>query len=175
MKALPLWQPYAQLIALGKKRIVTRGWTPPASLIGQTIAIHATAGGLSKRDELELLARNECIYDALRHLAPEIDGDPRVVARDIREQLPRGAVIATARLVRVARISAHGADRLALLNPEEHAFGDYTPGRFAWILDGAQALAAPVPAKGRQGIFDVPDHRLPGIPAQLPLEESEAA
>ena len=172
MKALPLHQPWAQLVALGKKRIETRAWTPPASLFGTTIAIHATAGGLSKRDELALIERNECIYDALKHLAdapadPCLDGAKAIAAR-----LPRGAVICTVRLVRVTQISAHGADRLALLNPEEHAFGDYTPGRFAWILDSAQALAAPVPTTGRQGIFDVPDHHLPGIPAQLPLDEA---
>jgi hypothetical protein len=43
VKALPLWQPWASLVALvGAKRVETRHWPAPPRLIGQRIAIHAT-------------------------------------------------------------------------------------------------------------------------------------
>ena len=41
MKAITLWQPWASLIAAGAKTIETRTWSPPHSLIGQPLAIHA--------------------------------------------------------------------------------------------------------------------------------------
>lgn len=41
MKAISLWQPYASLIAAGKKTIETRTHSRRRSLAGQRIAIHA--------------------------------------------------------------------------------------------------------------------------------------
>ena len=34
----------------------------------------------------------------------------------------------------------------------ELAFGDYTPGRFAWILEDVRQLPEPIPAKGQLGL-----------------------
>jgi hypothetical protein len=36
------------------------------------------------------------------------------------------------------------------------AFGDYSPGRWAWLLRDAQPLNQPVEMKGRQTFFDLP-------------------
>ncbi|WP_222427945.1 hypothetical protein [Sporomusa sp. KB1] len=36
---------------------------------------------------------------------------------------------------------------------QEIAFGDWTPGRYAWILDNVR-LIEPVPAKGRQRLWE---------------------
>ena len=41
MKALTLHQPWASLIADGRKTIETRSWPPPRTLVGERIAIHA--------------------------------------------------------------------------------------------------------------------------------------
>lgn len=41
-------------------------------------------------------------------------------------------------------------------------FGDFTPGRYAWLLDNVRPID-PVPMKGAQGLRDVPD----GIAAQI--------
>ncbi len=41
MKAITLIQPWATCIAWYGKRIENRSWAPPASLIGQRIALHA--------------------------------------------------------------------------------------------------------------------------------------
>ena len=35
-------------------------------------------------------------------------------------------------------------------------FGDYAPGRWAWLLRDVKALKPPVPMKGQQGFFDLP-------------------
>jgi hypothetical protein len=35
----------------------------------------------------------------------------------------------------------------------EVPFGDYTPGRFAWVLAAVRALAEPIPARGAFGLW----------------------
>lgn len=35
-------------------------------------------------------------------------------------------------------------------------FGDYSPGRWAWLLTDVKPLDPPVAVKGRQGFFDLP-------------------
>ena len=37
---------------------------------------------------------------------------------------------------------------------DQRAYGDFTPGRFAWLLENIEALPVPVPAKGRQGLWN---------------------
>lgn len=138
MIALPLWQPWATLIALGHKRIETRSWAPPARIVGQRIAIHACKGGMSKRDEAATLAIPE--------FAAVLDG----------VELPRGAIVATARLVRYRQFDDDWVAKLEQSRPAEVAFGDYTAGRYGWIFDEVRPLAEPVPATGRQGVFPLP-------------------
>ena len=41
----------------------------------------------------------------------------------------------------------------------ERAFGN-DPGRFGWILEDVRPLAKPVPFRGAQGFFNVPDSLL---------------
>lgn len=37
---------------------------------------------------------------------------------------------------------------------DQRPFGDFTPGRYAWLLTDVAPLAEPIPAKGRQGLWD---------------------
>lgn len=145
MRALPLWQPWAQLVAVGAKRVETRHWRAPGPLIGQRIAIHAT----KTRDHLAL-----CCEDPFAGYLPDL------------EALPLGAIVATVVIDRCAAITPASAAVLEVQSPDEFAFGDYTPGRFAWVLRDVAQLAEPVPCRGRQGIFDVPDELLGVEPPQ---------
>lgn len=144
MKALPLWQPWASLVAGGAKRIETRHWKAPAWLVGQRIAIHAT----KRTTELwicELHPFTEYIDDA--------------------KALPLGAIVATATLARCAPMTEQGIAKLQAEQPHEHAFGNYAVGRFAWVLHDVERLPEPIPFRGAQGVFDVPDHLLTGATA----------
>jgi hypothetical protein len=147
VKALSLWQPWASLIApparadddrpvVGGKRVETRGWPAPRWLIGERIAIHA-----SKREsELWL-----CLTDPFSVYVPE------------PEDLPRGYLIAHARLDRCSEMTEEAIARLEVEQPHEYAFGLYEPGRFAWVLRDVRRLVDPIPYRGRQKLFDVPD------------------
>ena len=147
MKALPLWQPWASLVALGAKRVENRGY-PPWRLglhLGQRIAIHAT-----KTDR-------ELRFCELEYFCDHVP-DASV--------LPLGALIATCTLARAAQITDASSKALHERNPQEYAFGDYTSGRWAWVLADIEQLPGPVPFRGSQGTFDVPDDLAGHVAAQ---------
>jgi hypothetical protein len=67
---------------------------------------------------------------------------------------PLGAIIATCRLVACEHTDAVLARGISSM---EEAFGNYGPGRYAWRLEDIEPLPEPVPYRGAQGFFDVPD------------------
>lgn len=129
MKALTVRQPWAMLIALGIKQFETRSW---ATSHRGPLAIHSSAR--CSRKLLEELARDPQYNQVLSHFPA----------------LPLGCVIATVDLVDCIRITEGSA--VAVL-PQERAFGDYTPGRFAWKLVNVAKLP-PFKAKGHLGLWD---------------------
>lgn len=62
MKALTLWRPWPWAILHGGKRIENRSWAPPASIVGQVIALHA---GKRWDDDgaLTIALRSRCMPD----------------------------------------------------------------------------------------------------------------
>jgi hypothetical protein len=146
LPAITLWQPWASLVAAGAKPFETRHWPPPARLIGVRIAIHAARRPVPHNLDPELAA---AIGEALGQ-------------RDWQRHLPRGAVLCTATLAGAYRLGAAvapeqmgvvaaiaGSPQLAVIPID--SFGDYAPLRWAWQLTAIEPLAAPSPAKGRQG------------------------
>lgn len=135
IKALSLHQPWATLIAIGAKRMETRAWqTPHRGLL----AIHATR---DRSREAAALCATSPFREAL--LAAGLAG---------LDDLPRGCVLAIVRLIGCTPIDAPPAGM-------EAAFGDYTPGRFAWQIDDVWALPEPRVARGAQGVWtcEIPD------------------
>jgi len=133
MKAISLWQPWASLIAVGSKRYETRSWSTNHRGL---IAIHA-----AKRwtDDQFALCWQSPFMEALD--VQKIDGGPSA--------LPRGAIVAIAELFGCFPTSDLSPDR------RERAFGDWSPGRFAWQFSNVVPLTVAVPAVGRQGIFTI--------------------
>lgn len=132
MKAISLWQPWASAIVLGMKRIETRHWL---TRYRGPIAIHAAKRWTSDERELHAL---------------------EVAAGTMPATLPLGAIVATARLAAI--FSAVG--QASQISPEELRWGNYAGGRFAWMFEDITPLAEPVPFRGLQGLFDVPDELL---------------
>ena len=129
MKALTLWQPWASLIVLRHKCFETRSWKMDG-LIGERIAIHAAKRPPEDLDsellvELATLALNPAT-------------------------LPLGSVVG----VGVVTGFYRAEDIAPNLSPPEVVFGDYSPGRWAWRIEDVEALPEPVPARGKQGIWE---------------------
>jgi hypothetical protein len=179
MKALTITQPYATLIAIGAKRIETRGW--PTQYRGP-LAIHAGAGlgPVGGRRGLHLQCAAPRFFRALQMSMMRVrqsrDGEtwPEYDA----DLLPRGAIVAVGHLVACERtdpecwpgpgVYRFGPVRLTFPIPEpEHSFGDYSPGRFMWLLSGVQRLPEPVPCKGALSLWQLPPDVLAAVSAQL--------
>jgi hypothetical protein len=75
------------------------------------------------------------------------------------DTLPFGQIVCVCDLVDAVPIS-HGKPEK--LSEAELALGNYTDGRFAWLLDNIQRLTEPFPVTGRQGFFwtNIPDRLL---------------
>lgn len=165
MKALTITQPWATLVAIGAKRIETRSW---ATSYRGALAIHAGAGlgpvgGRTGLHDLAFSDPDGYFYQALKRA--------NVFCID---DLPRGAIVATCELIDcvpsekvMAVFGAYAPEDVARgrvfwpLTDQELAFGDYSPGRYAWLLADVRPLAEPIPAKGALGLWewDVPaDH-----------------
>lgn len=128
MRALSLTQPWATLIATGQKSIETRNW---ATAYRGPLAIHAAKG-----------------YPAeAQRFTGILFGDGRLTERP-----PLGAVVAVAWLVSIRKTE----DIVNEIDEQERLYGDYSPRRFAWVLDPDRLhkLAVPVPASGMQGVWE---------------------
>lgn len=137
MKALSIWQPWASLIITGKKKIETRSWPAPHSIIGQKIAIASTK--TIRREQREAEADQAFIQHYAATSLPSFD------------KLPLGSVLGT---VCVESCRMIDSDFLQTLSEQEEAFGWYGPGRYAWFLSEPELFETPIPARGRQGLWN---------------------
>lgn len=177
MKAISLWQPWASLIACGAKRYETRSWAPPRELIGQSIAIHAAKkidrGAAEFAQDLIYGQHEPGGFELAEKLAASFEKCPADLFGFFGEAvLPIGCVVAVVRLEtafmlgepdEAAAVPAARIERRVTVNPmREHCvvpydpWGDYSPGRWAWLLTVVKPLNPPVAMKGRQGFFDLP-------------------
>ncbi len=147
MKAVSLWQPWASLVAIGVKRIETRSW--PTSYRGP-LAIHAT-----KRWTRDV--RRLCLTS---HFAKALEeGGLKAAGRASELCLPLGMIVAVCELAHCVEIPAGCKVEWRqgeFLPPEgmEFHFGNYTPGRFAWILESVRRLDKPIATAGFQRMFN---------------------
>lgn len=161
MQGLSLTQPWASLLASGKKKIETRSWGHP-SMAHQWLAIHA-----SKKFPRD--CRDLC-YESTFSRALTAIGSVKPA------DLPLGAILGVAYLHRIGRISERASDGAVMIAGhdlpveagDELEFGDFTPGRFGWVFTNVRRLAEPLPAQGALGLWTVPADIEARIREQLP-------
>jgi hypothetical protein len=150
IRALTLTQPWATLVAIGAKQVETRSW---GTDYRGPLAIHA-----AKR--FPTAARALCVSgpwfgrskfsEVLR--AARIRGPVEDERRYSTGALPLGKVLAIVELVDVRPITSPDAFGHPL-GDNEVAFGDWTPGRFRWVLADVRPLPEPIPARGALGLW----------------------
>jgi hypothetical protein len=129
LPCISLWQPWASLVGRGKG-IETRHWpTKPRALLG----IHA-AKTRKMMDMCDEEPFHSCLFTGANAL----------------EDLPFGAVVAVCKLAACVK-----TETLTDISATERAFGDYTPGRYGWILEDIELLRTPFVVRGGQGFFNV--------------------
>lgn len=153
MKAISLWQPWATFIASGAKKIETRSWSTGYR---GPIAIHAAKRKILK--EIKELAEYEDYRAALGIPVQEEEDSEIEAAVDKMLALPYGVIIAVATLKDCIAVS--NVNRTELRRDHggwcECDLGNYGSGRYGWLLEDVRAIE-PIPYKGEQGLFDVPD------------------
>ena len=132
MKVLSLLQPWASLVVMGVKKIETRSWQ--TSYRG-ALLIHASlgkTGGLISKEP------------------PFIKYIPDF------KSLPFGAIIGKVVLEHILPVESFYFSDTVMnqLSLEEKAFGDYTKGRYGWILSEPILFNKPIPIKGTLGLWE---------------------
>lgn len=131
MYAISLLQPWATLVVIGAKTIETRSWSTRHR---GPILIHASqgkAGGIFSED----LTFKKYIPDF--------------------KALPFGSVIGSVHIDTILRVEDFDISDAAMntLSMEEKAFGDYSSGRYGWVLTDPVAFKKPIPARGMPGLW----------------------
>lgn len=170
MKALTLTQPWASLVVLGVKRIETRSWS---TKYRGPLAIHAGARQVhhGKYFMLGRIARTAGLIDV------EAEAEFRAMALPLGAVVATCQLVDVVPITgsghgypdgaqsRVGEYPhdgplVHQQGGLWLTGPieltggapthieSERPFGDFTAGRFAWLLADIEPLEKPVPAKG---------------------------
>lgn len=154
MKAITIWQPWAELIVMGYKLNETRSW---ATTYTGPIAIHA-----AKYRKLP----HEVYAEIAAAIGITPDGYRGSWLYYLEHGVPAesfGAVLGTATLGKALPTTLRAA------TPREKALGDFTPGRYAWPLYDVARFDKPIPAKGKQGLWTWD----PPTPADNPARGSE--
>ena len=128
MKALSLTQPWATAIFRLNKKIETRSWK--TDYRGQ-IAIHAA--------------------QVFPKAAREFATTERTLGR-IPSRLPLGAIIGFVTIMGMRRTE----DIRDQISAIERLYGDYSTGRWAWMLTGFISID-PIPCKGHLGLWTLPE------------------
>ena len=170
MKAISLHQPWASLLAHGLKLCETRAW--PIFHRGPLL-IHAAKRWTPEQAET-------CLGLFFRRRLESVGVVFTAVEAEARAgwNLPLGKIVgrvdvtdcfatADVGMGLTAGVSIRAGDgyRILDIGMAEHALGDFSPGRFAWLCANAHAFAVPVPCAGRQGLFDAAE---PAVEVAVP-------
>lgn len=147
MKVLSIQQPFASLIMLGHKKIETRSF---ATKIRGEILIHASLGKLYKK-----IPDTDPFWQHYYDLFEENE-------IEAIEKLTAGAIIGKVELVDTFWIGTEVIRPKCVirkgnqwpLSHQEISFGNYTTGRFGWLVSNPIILDKPIPAKGQLGFWN---------------------
>jgi hypothetical protein len=134
VKVITLTQPWASLMYFLEKRNETRGW---GTVYRGPLAIHAAKG--FKPAERDLFYEEPFFSAFQRHGVNEF------------EELPLGAILCVLGLQDIQKV-----DEFYKLPPSpELDFGGYGLGRKIWSFeDGIHRFDPPIPAKGKQSLWE---------------------
>ena len=143
MKAISLWQPWATLVAMKLKTIETRTHDRFKSLWGERIVIHAA----KKFDEDALWEHH--ILEMIREKGGLLQAQNLVYAsRMFAGKIVCTAMVMNTRWTPIVFELREDWNKQALCE---------VAGKYCLFLGDIKILKKPIPYKGRQGIFEVPE------------------
>lgn len=143
MKAVTLYQPYASFVIAGIKQNETR---PRVWYHTGPLAIHSAQALVWWWEELWKIPE---VMAAIKR-----SGLPTRI-----EDYPFGCVLGTVTAGEMVKTD-YTPSSIAQLSLLERAVGNYDCGRYWWPLSNPQPLANPLPWRGHQGLWNIPDSAL---------------
>lgn len=134
MKAITVLQPWAWLLATGKKRCETRSWK--TNYRGE-ILIHA-----GKKNMTYIM--RQTFFEAMYMKQAGV----------FNTEMITEAIIGKANLVNCVRIDEAMRELIRKQHFDEYAFGYFSPGRYAWVMENPVLFDTPIPARGYQGLWN---------------------
>lgn len=145
MNVISLWEPWASAVALGTKKIETRGWH---TAYRGPLLIHAAKRRVIS--ELMDLLQEEYWLKALEPLGATAD--------EIIPKLSFGSIIARVDMVGCTRTEDMNWKDFGLYRGRDYNqtameldLGNYSPGRYGLFLENPIRFSTPIPWKARQG------------------------
>ncbi len=134
MKAITILQPWAWLLASGKKHCETRPWK--TDYRGE-ILIHA-----GKKDFTNAL-RQTILEERYMRKAGVFD-----------TEMITGAIIGKAKLVNCVFVDEAIQDLMRKQHMQEYVFGYFVKYQYAWVFEEAELFERPFPTTGKRGLWD---------------------
>jgi len=131
MKVISLLQPWATLVVIGAKKIETRSWN--TKYRGE-ILIHASKKMTREQKEL---ADSKPFLDAFE--------------KNNIEELPLGKIIGKVKIIDTASTSFFAS---ALNISDEKTFGNFSAGRYGWLLRDPVSFQHHFPVNGNRSLWD---------------------
>lgn len=157
MKALSVRQPWATLIVAGLKRVETRTW---ATRHRGPLLIHAAkTPDPILRDPPRALRVALCMADVDDGREGALGTEPLVYGALIGEVHVLDCIPAPDVARNPDWWRRYWFTRL-LAHQWEMGYGDYGPGRHAWVLTNPRRARVPVPFRGRPGLFEAKEIEL---------------
>lgn len=141
---LSLWQPWASLCVWtnpkdgkAEKQIETRHW---ATNYRGLLAIHATKTltGEGKNS----IYGSEMQEAFSRHIP----------SPDLKEHLPFGCIVGVVELIDCVKFLPRNDERFRGFHFRNWSFGDFTEGRYGWVLGNQIEFKNPIECRGLQGL-----------------------
>ncbi len=159
MRIVTVREPHAYLLAIGAKHFEIRSWQPAPTVLapGDQLGIHAGMWVPSYAQCDWTNVQAGAMYEALRQDRSYWDkfrSWHQVVNVVRMGYLPLGEVVAVCHFLQAIRTDSMEALDYLAHHPAERLFGDWSPGRWAWELEVIEKLQHPVPARGRQGLWE---------------------
>jgi len=160
MLALSVKQPWALMLAVGLKRVETRTWRPSPERVpeGTEFLLHASV--TLDKGAMKYLAERGCLAHPLLGGLPKSHG---VDMYNVLRKPVTGAIIARVKLVEVHRywgeksFAKHESLHLCPLDR-------YAPTKYGFEIKPIEVFSEPIPCRGYQGFFPVPEDVLARIP-----------
>ena len=141
---LSLHQPWATLVIQGHKLVETRNWPPPAKLIGRRIGVHATRKVTAHRVEQ---SPSEDWRGIIQEYNAELE---KRLSANWERNIPTGAMLGTVLLTDRRRVTSQ---QELPQSRRELLFGEYSTGRWLWMLRDPQPFKEPIPTRGNRRIW----------------------